>query len=163
MLCSYPARVAECLLQMTATVRAAATTEWSAVKHLLEQASLPTDDLNEAASSYFSVYADDSEIKGVIAMQPLTSEYSMLRSLVVTMSARGKGIGHVLVESIEAQSRARGIAEVFLLTTSADRFFAQLGYEVRSRDSVPNCVKEHDQFRTLCPASAILMSKRMTV
>jgi amino-acid N-acetyltransferase len=146
---------------MTATIRVATPDEWDAIKHLLAQAGLPTDDLSNFARPYFIVCAEDTQIKGVIALEPLASQCGMLRSLVVAPDARSQRIGHVLVESVEALARSQQMAEVFLLTTSADGFFSRMGYERLARESAPECVKAHAQFRTLCPASAVVMTKRM--
>lgn len=146
---------------MTTTIRIAAPDEWDAIKHLLAQAALPTDDLSNVARSYFMVCAEGTQINGVIALEPLTGQCGMLRSLVVAPDARGRGIGHALVETVEAQARSQQMAEVFLLTTSADGFFSKMGYERLTRESVPECVKAHAQFRTICPASAVVMTKRM--
>jgi arsenate reductase (thioredoxin) len=141
------------------TIRSAAMAEWRAIERLIGQAALPTDDLSESACSYFKVYAEGSQIKGAIALEPLTERCAMLRSLAVIPSARGTGIGRALVANVEAQARSQNVAEVFLLTTSADRFFAQLGYERLNRDAAPDSVRSHEQFRALCPASAVLIEQ----
>jgi amino-acid N-acetyltransferase len=146
---------------MTGTIRSATPPEWDAIRHLIANAALPTDDLNETGCSCFKVYADGSQIKGVIALEPLANQCAMLRSLVVSPDARGIGIGHALVESAEAQARAQKVVEIYLLTTTADRFFSQLGYHRLNRETAPDSVRAHEQFGRLCPASAVLMGKRI--
>jgi amino-acid N-acetyltransferase len=146
---------------MTRTIRSATPQEWDAIRHLIRDAALPTDDLNESGCSCFKVYADSSQIKGVIALEPLANQCAMLRSLVVSPDARGTGIGHALVESAEAQARSQKVNEIYLLTTTADRFFSKLGYHRLNRENAPDSVRTHEQFGRLCPASAVLMSKRI--
>jgi amino-acid N-acetyltransferase len=146
---------------MTTVIRSAVRDDWGDIERLIAQEALPTGDLSAAVCSYFKVYAEGSRIIGVIGLEPLADQCAMLRSLVVTPSARGQGIGHMLFECVEAQARLQRLTEIFLLTTSADGFFSQLGYERHNRESIPECVKVHEQFRSLCPTSAILMSKRV--
>jgi amino-acid N-acetyltransferase len=161
MLYSRYRRVAKRLLHMTGSIRSATPPEWDAISRLIATAALPTDDLSETGYSCFKVYADGSQIKGAIALEPLANQCAMLRSLVVSPEARGIGIGHALVESAEAQARSQKVAEIYLLTTTADRFFSRLGYHRLNRESAPDSVRAHEQFRSLCPASAVLMSKRI--
>lgn len=145
---------------MTGTIRSAVPDDWGAIKQLMDEAALPTDDLSESAAPLFYVHADGSRITGAIALEPLTKQSGMLRSLVVVPDARGRGVGHALVEKVEAAARSRRMTEIFLLTTTAHRFFSRLGYQRLDRDIAPDAVKAHEQFRALCPASAVLMSKR---
>ena len=51
---------------------------------------------------------------------------------------------------------------VFLLTTTAERFFPKFGFEQIARDDVPPSVQASVEFRSACPASAIVMRKRLT-
>lgn len=146
---------------MSGTIRSAVPGEWVAIKQLIGEASSPTDDLDESACSFFRVYADGSAITGAVALEPLGNQAAMLRSLVVAPVARGRGVGHSLVENVEAWARSQKIADIFLLTTTADRFFSRLGYQRLDRGIAPDDVKAHEQFRALCPASAVLMNKRI--
>jgi amino-acid N-acetyltransferase len=148
---------------MSATIRSASFHEWSSIRQLLESAALPTDDLDESACAYFTVYADDSEIKGAFALEPLAERYAMVRSLVVATDIRGRHVGQALLESVETQARSKQVTDLFLLTTSADGFFARAGYERIARDVAPECVRTHAQFKSLCPASAIVMRKRIQI
>lgn len=149
------------LLRMSGTIGSAVPSQWAAIKQLIGEASLPTDDLDESTCSFFRVYADGSAIVGAVALEPLGNDAAMLRSLVVAPIARGRGVGHSLVENVEAWARSQNITDIFLLTTTADRFFSRLGYQRVDRDVAPDSVKAHEQFRALCPASAVLMSKRI--
>ena len=50
---------------------------------------------------------------------------------------------------------------VFLLTTTAERFFPKFGFEPITRDDVPASVQASVEFRSACPASAIVMRKHL--
>ena len=46
-----------------------------------------------------------------------------------------------------------------LLTETAEKFFRAIGYEVIDRRHVPEEIKQSAEFRSLCPASAVCMTK----
>jgi amino-acid N-acetyltransferase len=85
---------------------------------------------------------------------------ALLRSVVVDAGFRGGGVGRLLVDAALRRARERGLAEVYLLTTSAPEYFARLGFGFRSRDAAPAAIRESWEFRAGCPASARFMSRR---
>jgi amino-acid N-acetyltransferase len=60
-------------------------------------------------------------------------------------------------------ARADGARQLVLLTETAQPFFVQLGYQVIERDDAPGEVKRSAEFASLCPASAVCMTKSLTV
>jgi N-acetylglutamate synthase-like GNAT family acetyltransferase len=63
------------------------------------------------------------------------------------------------VTAVERLARNLGLHEVFLLTNTVEAFFAQLGFDGIPRDDAPGPIRESEQFRALCPASAVVMRK----
>jgi len=61
----------------------------------------------------------------------------------------------------ERHAREHGAREIYLLTTTAERFFARAGYESVPRNDAPSAIRETSEFATICPASAALMRKRL--
>ena len=59
-------------------------------------------------------------------------------------------------------SHAWGQHEVWLLTTTAQRFFERSGYERVSREDVPDEVRMCKEFTILCPSTAVCMRKQST-
>jgi amino-acid N-acetyltransferase len=51
---------------------------------------------------------------------------------------------------------------VFLLTTTAEKFFPRFGFEQIAREDVPPSVQASVEFTSACPTSAIVMRKRLT-
>ena len=86
---------------------------------------------------------------------------ALLRSAVVAPLARGKGTGGVLVHRVLDHARERGVSEVFLLTTTAERYFPKFGFVPIRRDDVPEPIRMSVEFREACPASAIAMRKAL--
>ena len=125
-------------------LRAATAADLPAARRLLEAEGLPVDDL---LPSHLAFAAGPAErLAGVIGLER-HGDTGLLRSLVVASEARGQGVGDALVAALEADAAAQGLTELWLLTTSADAFFLQLGYVPRTTGGAS--------------ARAVLMSKRL--
>lgn len=122
---------------------------------LLADNDLCHEDLSGFLSD-FIVAERDGELAGVVGLE-LAGASGLLRSLAVVDSERGKGLGSALVDKIISHSRHRGVARLYLLTTTADRFFARKGFERIGRDTVPAEIQNTNEFKSLCPASAVCM------
>ena len=140
-------------------IRAADETDLPAVRRLLEAEHLPLDGVDEHVETM--VVADDGgEVVGAAAVE-LYADGALLRSVVVSARARGQGLGHRLTESALEVAKARGSRAAFLLTTTAENFFPKLGFERISRNDVPTSVQASVEFTSACPASAVVMRKRL--
>ena len=82
---------------------------------------------------------------------------SLLRSAVVHPARRGTRTGEALVNALIAHARAIGVADVALLTTTADRWFPRFGFVRVERNALPRAVFESEEFQGACPASAVAM------
>lgn len=131
------------------------------VEKLLLDAELPVDDLRN--SNKVLLFGDDraQQISAVVGLERYGSN-ALIRSLAVAPGGRGTGTGQRLVSFAEDQARAMGVKSLFLLTTTADEFFARLGYQVVSRDTAPPDIAGTPQFSELCPASSVFMVKHLT-
>lgn len=139
-------------------VRIATAADLPAARRLLEAEDLPVDDLR---AEYLAFVAGPGDrLAGAIGLERHGAT-GLLRSLVVAPRVRGQGVGDALVAALETHAAAQGISELWLLTTSADAFFLRLGYTQRTRADAPAVVRATAQFSTLCPDSAVLMSKRL--
>lgn len=85
------------------------------------------------------------------------AEFGLLRSVAVEPSARGAGLGGRLVAKMASAATARGLSQLFLLTTTAARFFDRRGFHAVPRASVPPPVADSWEFRVGCPESALAM------
>ena len=132
----------------------------TAVKVLLAQAQLPASDITEAHLEHFIACGSAQALDGVVGLE-LYQPCALLRSLAVTAGERGNGLGSALLADAERYARSRGVAEIYLLTNTAERFFARAGYERIPRESAPRAIRETQEFSALCPASAALMRKRL--
>ena len=140
-------------------IRRGRSVDLPAVHALLGHAGLPTADLSTSDLQMWLVEAE-SGLVGVIALERLGPQ-ALLRSLAVIPEFRKLGIGRRLVARLEEAARADGVKQLVLLTETAEGFFRSLGYSVVDRSSVGEAPKQSAEFRSLCPVSAICMSKTL--
>lgn len=142
------------------TLRPALAGDLCGIKSLLSRCQLPPDDLSEASAGNFTVAAAGSDILGVCGIEVFGSD-ALLRSLAVDPALRGQKLGERLVADNEASAMAAGVKRLFLLTTTASDYLRRLGYADIARESAPEAVRAHPQFRGLCPASARCLVKNL--
>ena len=131
----------------------------TAVLKLLAEAELPVEDLSPDKLKHFLVArANNGSVIGVIGLEPF-HEVGLLRSLAVHPSWRGRGLGFALTRHLEAYASELGIKTLFLLTLTAVEFFPKLGYQVVERSVIPEVIATTEEFRGVCPASAVCLSK----
>jgi len=138
-------------------IRNATNSDFPAVEQLLLSSRLPIEGVKENFSS-FVVAEDAGTIAGAIGLERYGSA-ALLRSAVVSPANRGAGVGRQLVESLLQRAREDGIDEVYLLTTTAEKYFPRFGFARTTRAAVPETVKESAEFRGACPDTAVVMRR----
>jgi len=141
-------------------VQPATAADRPAIRSLLVDARLPVADIDLAAELTFWIARNDSGPIGVIGLERY-GNVGLLRSLVVARDQRRHGLGRRLVQALEQRAAETGIVELLLLTETAEQFFRRLGYAVIEGARAPAAVMRSEEFRTLCPATAACMSKRL--
>lgn len=144
------------LLLMPA-IRAAAPSDGVVICDMLAAAGLPVADLTTSAVE-FLVAETDGAVIGAVGLEPHAPS-GLLRSLVVLPHARGLGIGVALVDALERHAQSRGLSRLVLLTETAGAFFARRGYVPVDRASMPAEILATAEFQSLCPASALCLSR----
>ncbi len=137
-----------------------ASPELGSVVSLLEQAGLPSSDLNDSMLERFIGASSHGALVGVVGFEAHGTT-GLLRSLVVTSAAQGSGLGATLVAAIESQASAHGIKHLYLLTTDAADYFSRHGYQAVDRAATPESIKNTTQFSSLCPGSATVLKKEL--
>jgi amino-acid N-acetyltransferase len=142
------------------TVAAAQPADEPAIRALLEASGLPAADLTSAHLGSFWILRDAGGLAGVVGLEP-RGRAALLRSLAVRADRRGSGVGAELLAHAESQARAFEVEALYLLTTTAERFFAARGYAVIARDAAPPEIRATVEFAGLCPASSVCMTKQL--
>ena len=127
-----------------------------AIAVLLRAAELPDDDF-EPHLARFLVARLDGVVIGAVGAEVYRSE-ALLRSLVVAPMQRGLGLGGRLVDELERAAGAWGVERWWLLTTTAERFFAARGFRVAERENAPETIRCTGQFSGGCCRSAVCMT-----
>ena len=137
---------------------AVSETERQEAINLLQQHGLPVSDIDDDKLLYLLM--DGEKIIGTAGLE-IFEDCALLRSVSVIKEEQGKGYGKVIIEEIEKYVKESGINCLYLLTTTAKDFFDKQGYCVIKREESPEALKQTAEFTSLCPASAVVMKKRI--
>jgi amino-acid N-acetyltransferase len=140
----------------TAQLRPAVPSDLAAVERLLTTNSLPLDGVMEAFDT-FVVAEAGNDIVGVAGLE-VCCDNALLRSVAVADGWRSHGVGRALVTRVISDAESRGLRALYLLTTTAERYFPSFGFQPVSRDEVPDDVRATKEFQSACPASATVMT-----
>lgn len=143
----------------TVTLERADPRALSYVERLLEATDLPSADVRSKPECFY-VARHGSERVGIGGLEHYGPD-GLLRSVVIERSKRGRGFGAALCDALEETAAAAGVETLYLLTTTAESFFADRGYVECERAAVPDSIRETTEFADLCPATAACLRKRL--
>ncbi|NQV14969.1 GNAT family N-acetyltransferase [bacterium] len=132
-------------------------TELYEIKHLLDNSGLETADLKNNNIKLFT-YTDNDKLHGVIGLEAY-APIGLVRSFAVKKEFQGQRIGFKLLDFLLDDCAKAGFEKLYLLTTTAEKYFRRNGFKVISRDLAPEEIKSTSEFSELCPVSAVLMEK----
>jgi len=130
------------------------------IKGLLTDGDLHHEDIEPNRLKHFLLAWDKSRLIGVVGLE-IQDRCALLRSLIVDAGYRNKGIASLLVDKIENHALSLKLDTLYLLTLTAESFFAKRGYQRTARDSAPAGIRATREFQSLCPASAACMAKHL--
>lgn len=125
------------------------------IKNLLRDCKLPTGGIDPHISNFFIAKNEDG-LAGAIGIE-VYGNVGILRSFAVVANARGRGLGGELYTEAMAKAKTLGLQSLYLLTTTAEPFFAKRGWAKVERKSVPYAMNASIEFKGACPASATCM------
>ena len=146
--------------QQPVTLRPATRADLPAVEHLLRALDLPTAGVAEWVERFW-IADHGGKAVGVVGLEQYGDE-ALLRSVAVDPSWRSAGLGRALVDAALRAARTAGAKEMYVLTTTAERYFARFGFAQIARDDVPGAVQQSVEFREACPASAVVMRTELS-
>lgn len=130
------------------------------VKRILMSSDLPTEDIVSPSCVQFFGILEDTNLLAIIGLE-LYGNVGLLRSLAVLPTSQQAGLGKRLVKHAESVAMQNGVEQLYLLTTTAESYFLQQGYNPTSRDDAPEAIKATSQFAGLCPDSAAFLAKTL--
>ena len=131
---------------------------FSAALDLIKKNDLPADDISDQTKLF--VIEENNAVIGTVGIE-LYGKEALLRSLSVDANKRSLGIGKQLVDFIENFATRQQASNIYLLTTTAEKFFHKKEYIVVNREDVPEIIRSSSEFSKVCPASAIVMKKQL--
>lgn len=138
--------------------RPAVEGESAPIVSLLRSANLPCEDLAGTAQVRFIVAVRGAQLIGCIGIE-MTGCHALLRSFAILETERRAGTGGQLLNRAEVTCRQHGAVATYLLTLTAEQFFAKRGYARVSRDDAPPGIRSTSEFASICPTSSALMMK----
>jgi len=143
------------------TGRAAVAADRAALRRLLVDSGLPADDLDQHLPA-FRVIEEEGELIACAALERHGAD-GYLRSVAVAAAHRGAGLGAQLTSEILEAAAGGSLRAVWLMTLTADRYFALRGFVKAPREEAPAWLRAHPHFLTYCPAGAVVMRRSMTL
>lgn len=128
---------------------------WPQIKGLLSRLALPLDGA-QAHLQHYQVIELGGELLAVAGLE-LHPPYALLRSVAVAPQHQGKGLGGQLTESLIQHAKTLGITDLYLLTTTAGKYFPRYGFKTIPRTEVPEPLRASAEFQGACPDSATVM------
>ena len=138
-------------------ISTAAPDDEAAIAALLREAELPHEDF-AGHLAHFLVARRAGAVGGAVGFE-LHGRDALLRSLVVAPALRCAGLGDQLVRRLAAEARRKGVKRFYLLTTTAEAFFARRGFQKIARRAVSAAIAATREFNSLCPVSAVCMTR----
>ncbi|WP_081071930.1 arsenic resistance N-acetyltransferase ArsN2 [Burkholderia cepacia] len=131
---------------------------------LLAHYGLPVADLVPEPPTGLRLFvAEDTaeqRLMGCIGLQQF-EQLGLVRSFAVSPDCRNQGVGIRLLDELYRHAGRVSIRHLYLLTTTAAAYFSGLGYQIVSRDAVPVAIQQSTEFSSLCPASAVVMTRAL--
>lgn len=138
--------------------KATSAYEQSKVKEMLAANKLPVDDISDNTELF--MLTRKGKLIGTGGLEML-GDVALIRSVSTDDNLRGNGLGKYVVDELEQAAIRAGVQTLYLVTTTAERFFAKLGYSLADRATLPDVVKQQRQLKDVCPVSAIVMWKSL--
>lgn len=139
-------------------IRPAVSSDLDDILQLLSAARLPVFGVAEGVVSpeAYVVADGDASVYGVAGIE-MYCRTGLLRSVAVHPCRQTQGVGSALVRNRLDWAKARGLVELYLLTTRAEGYFHRFGFERIDRDFAPTEIQTSTEFHSLCRSSAAVM------
>jgi amino-acid N-acetyltransferase len=129
------------------------------IKQLLVDNELPTEGVDDHWKT-FVIARDGTDIVGCGGAEAHKLA-ALIRSIAVADSYRDRGIGRRIVRQLLDRLASRGIREFYLLTTTAQAYFAKRGFKPIGREEIHPQLLDSAELRGACPDTAVCMRLMM--
>ena len=135
--------------------RRATREEIGEVGALLEASALPPLPTGTSLSCVL-LGLEKGSVMGVVALE-VVARRGLTLWVAVAREHQGRGLGKSLLQSLIARAHELSLREVYIVTKTASKFFAQLGFSPVSRAAVPSEIRSLRAYPDQCAESAEVM------
>jgi amino-acid N-acetyltransferase len=140
-------------------IRPATESDYHELVTLLKQENLPIADIASGLPHFF-VATEGTAIVAGIGMEHF-GKAALLRSMFTTPAWRNRGLASMLTDTLLQYARQEGAQSIYIVTTTAEKYFLKKGFEPIERSSVDKLVLQSAEFNGLCPSTATIMWRRI--
>ena len=127
------------------------------IKRLLVGSLLPSRDVG-GADQRFIVASENGRLIGCAGLQ-VAGQDGLVRSMAVHWTRRNAGLGSKLHERLLFEAVLAGVRTLYVVTTTAEDFFAGHGYRRIAATQVPAALQASEEFATFVPGGSTVMSR----
>jgi amino-acid N-acetyltransferase len=140
-------------------IQPASKNDLKGIVELLTSNQLPTIDISESSVQLFAATVNNQLI-GSIGIEKY-NQIGLLRSLAVESKYKNQKVGERLIQYLLDFCINEKITELYLLTTTAEKYFDKFGFHQIERNNVPEKIVQTREFNDICPLSAVVMKKKL--
>ncbi|MEQ8475201.1 arsenic resistance N-acetyltransferase ArsN2 [Fulvivirga sp.] len=123
---------------------------------LLDDHGLPVKDIDLTHQKFWGLF-HEGQMTGIGALE-IKGDFALLRSLAIQQKYQNKGYGNQVLNTLLAASGRMGIKQLYLLTETASPFFLRNNFIKIDRNMVPKEILDTEEFKSICPSTAICMT-----
>jgi N-acetylglutamate synthase-like GNAT family acetyltransferase/protein-tyrosine-phosphatase len=141
----------------TTSIGPASGGDLDAIKRLLVGALLPSRDVGEGRQR-FIVATEAGRLIGCAGLQ-VAGQDGLVRSMAVHWTRRNAGLGSKLHERLLFEALLAGVKTLYVVTTTAEDFFAGHGFKKVAASAVPLELQASEEFTAFVPGGSSVMSR----
>ena len=141
----------------TTSIGPASGGDLDAIKRLLVGSLLPSRDVG-GANQRFIVASENGRLIGCAGLQ-VAGHDGLVRSMAVHWTRRNAGLGTRLHERLLFEALLAGVRTLYVVTSTAEDFFAGHGFKRVAATAVPPELQASDEFTAFVPGGSAVMSR----
>jgi amino-acid N-acetyltransferase len=141
----------------TTSIGPASGGDLDGIKRLLVGSLLPSRDVG-GASQRFIVASEGGRLIGCAGLQ-VAGQDGLVRSMAVHWTRRNAGLGSKLHRRLLFEAALAGVRTLYVVTTTAEDFFAGHGFRKVAADAVPAELQASEEFTAFVPGGSAVMTR----
>jgi amino-acid N-acetyltransferase len=141
----------------TTSIGPASGGDLDAITRLLVGSLLPSRDVG-GAQQRFIVASENGRLLGCAGLQ-VAGQDGLVRSMAVHWTRRNAGLGSRLHERLLFEAVLAGVRTLYVVTTTAEDFFAGHGFKKIAASAVPSRLQASEEFTAFVPGGSTVMSR----